>query len=98
MSRRLRSLSDGEVAQFWRRGGLRPGADAGRAEGANVGVVLVCPALGDVRVVMALEALERFGRREGNALVLSPPGTVAVDDPAGVSDRLHEELVLVRER
>jgi hypothetical protein len=109
--------------------------DRGRAEGANVGVVVVCPKLGAVRVLMSegndspkrrfgnavvdewqldfaktaleyrliadltehptLEALERIRELEGNALTMTVPRTVAVDDVKRVASKLFNELVLL---
>jgi hypothetical protein len=109
--------------------------DRGRAEGANVGVVVVCPELGAVRVLMSegsespkqrfgntvvdewrldsaktalehrlisdlsehptLEALERIRELEGNALTMTAPRTVAVDDIGRVASKLLDELVLL---
>jgi hypothetical protein len=111
--------------------------DCGRAEGANVGVVVVCPKLGAVRVLMSegneapkqrfgvavveewrlqaaktalehrlvaelteqptLEALERTRNLEGNALAISVPRTVAIDDISLVASKLLDELVRLPE-
>lgn len=112
--------------------------DVSRAEGANVGVVIVCPRLGSVAVRMAknnegprqrfgattfdaarlshamtalqnriyselsrsptVAALEKVRVVEGNALALTPPRTVAVDNVDRVADELHEQLVYLPER
>lgn len=107
--------------------------DRGRAEGANVGVVVICPKLGAIRVLMSsgnespkqrfgnhvvdewrldaakaalqhrlnsdladqpsLDALEHVRKLEGNALTMTIPTTVAVDDIGRVASKLLEELV-----
>jgi hypothetical protein len=107
--------------------------DRGRAEGANVGVVVVCPKLKAVRVLMCensdgptqhfgaavvdecrldsaktalahrlladlaenptSEAIERFRNLEGNALTLTAPRAVAVDEIGKVAAKLLDELV-----
>lgn len=41
------------------------------------------------------EALERFGRLEGNHLLLTPPKTMLVEHPAAELDELYERLVHV---
>ena len=109
--------------------------DVGRGEGANVGVVVVCPALGKISVRMSennegpkrrflassfdqarltqakvalagrlyselsavptLERLKLFANLEGNALSLTAPRTVVVDDLEQCATELFQELVFL---